>query len=145
MDAIAHVIRVSLPKYLENLPIPGSSQEFVQLTGADWLSLLPFACAVVILCCCIGQSARSLIFGRSQVCNPMIRKGEPKITDVIVREDLMKEDKVSFCRCWRSKKWPYCDGAHKYHNRATGDNVGALVIRSKDWQPKPKDKHKEKK
>lgn len=31
-------------------------------------------------------------------------------------------------RCWRTGKWPYCDGAHVKHNKETGDNVGPLVI-----------------
>ena len=34
-------------------------------------------------------------------------------------------------RCWKSKKFPYCDGAHNAHNKATGDNVGPLIIKRK--------------
>lgn len=30
----------------------------------------------------------------------------------------------------RSKKFPYCDGAHAAHNAATGDNVGPLIIKA---------------
>lgn len=33
-----------------------------------------------------------------------------------------------YCRCWRSEKFPLCDGAHVNHNAACGDNVGPLVI-----------------
>ncbi|CAG0924744.1 unnamed protein product [Notodromas monacha] len=37
-------------------------------------------------------------------------------------------DKVAFCRCWLSSKFPKCDGSHVKHNTATGDNVGPVVV-----------------
>ncbi len=40
----------------------------------------------------------------------------------------LKPGKNSFCRCWRSKKMPHCDGAHKEYNRLTGDMVGPVVV-----------------
>ncbi|XP_063044906.1 CDGSH iron-sulfur domain-containing protein 1 isoform X2 [Engraulis encrasicolus] len=40
--------------------------------------------------------------------------------------------KAVYCRCWRSKKFPYCDGAHAKHNEETGDNVGPLIIKRRD-------------
>ncbi|XP_060771258.1 CDGSH iron-sulfur domain-containing protein 1 [Neoarius graeffei] len=40
--------------------------------------------------------------------------------------------KAVYCRCWRSRKFPYCDGSHIRHNRQTGDNVGPLIINRKD-------------
>lgn len=55
-----------------------------------------------------------------------IQKDKPKVVDNIDVEDL--GNKAVFCRCWRSKKFPYCDGAHAKHNEATGDNVGPLII-----------------
>ncbi|KAI8794904.1 CDGSH iron-sulfur domain-containing protein 2 B isoform X2 [Biomphalaria glabrata] len=68
--------------------------------------------------------------------NPSIRKDEKKVSDVLDLEELMKTvppgEKVSLCRCWKSKKWPYCDGAHKEHNQSTGDNVGPVnIVRKK--------------
>ena len=33
-----------------------------------------------------------------------------------------------FCRCWQSGTFPLCDGAHVKHNKATGDNVGPLIV-----------------
>ncbi|CAJ1402899.1 unnamed protein product [Effrenium voratum] len=41
--------------------------------------------------------------------------------------------KVSVCRCWQSKKFPYCDGTHKKLIEA-GDNVGPYVVKV---NPKP--------
>lgn len=35
---------------------------------------------------------------------------------------------VQFFRCWKSKTFPYCDGAHNEHNKKTGDNVGPVVV-----------------
>lgn len=29
-------------------------------------------------------------------------------------------------------QWPYCDGAHGPHNKATGDNTGPVVVRHKE-------------
>lgn len=58
--------------------------------------------------------------------NPGIKKDQPKVVDNIDVEDL--GNKAVFCRCWRSKKFPYCDGAHAKHNESTGDNVGPLII-----------------
>lgn len=46
-------------------------------------------------------------------------------------EELKKTDgKVVFCRCWRSKSFPYCDGSHAAHNKCCGDNVGPLIIKA---------------
>lgn len=33
------------------------------------------------------------------------------------------------CRCWQSKNYPYCDGAHKAYNEATGDTLGPLILK----------------
>ena len=46
-------------------------------------------------------------------------------------DTVKKSDKgvVAYCRCWRSKKFPYCDGAHAAHNKKSGDNTGPLVIK----------------
>lgn len=62
--------------------------------------------------------------------NPSIKKDQPKIVDTFDMEDL--GNKTVFCRCWRSKKFPYCDGAHGAHNKECGDNVGPLIIQKRD-------------
>jgi hypothetical protein len=36
--------------------------------------------------------------------------------------------RVSFCRCWQSATFPYCDGAHKKLNAETGDVLGPVVV-----------------
>lgn len=62
--------------------------------------------------------------------NLTVKKDNPKVVDVCEIEDLGKE-KVVYCRCWRSSKFPLCDGTHNEHNEKTGDNVGPLIIRHK--------------
>ena len=48
--------------------------------------------------------------------------------------EVFKGDKkqIAFCRCWKSSKYPLCDGAHKQHNQETGDNIGPIVIKKDD-------------
>jgi len=60
-------------------------------------------------------------------CN--VKKENDKVVDSFDIEDLDK--KAVFCRCWKSKKFPYCDGSHNKHNESTQDNVGPLIIQRK--------------
>ncbi|KAK6474642.1 CDGSH iron-sulfur domain-containing protein 1-like [Huso huso] len=59
-----------------------------------------------------------------------IKKDSVKVVDSFDIEDI--GSKAVYCRCWRSKKFPYCDGAHSKHNDETGDNVGPLIIKKKN-------------
>ncbi|XP_053209053.1 CDGSH iron-sulfur domain-containing protein 1-like [Panonychus citri] len=61
--------------------------------------------------------------------NPFIRKGEQKVSDSFITEEL--GDRISLCRCWRSATFPLCDGAHKHYNREFNDNTGPVVIKRK--------------
>lgn len=36
--------------------------------------------------------------------------------------------KKVYCRCWQSGTFPLCDAAHMEHNKATGDNLGPLIV-----------------
>lgn len=51
-------------------------------------------------------------------------------------EELLTVDdarpRIAFCRCWKSKRFPYCDGSHRQHNNETGDNLGPVVVIRKD-------------
>ncbi|XP_041745882.1 CDGSH iron-sulfur domain-containing protein 1 [Coregonus clupeaformis] len=59
-----------------------------------------------------------------------LQKDNPKVVHAFDIEDL--GDKAVYCRCWRSKKFPYCDGTHAKHNQETGDNVGPLIMKRKE-------------
>ncbi|OEH77994.1 uncharacterized protein LOC34622627 [Cyclospora cayetanensis] len=58
----------------------------------------------------------------------------PPISEVTeaLPQDGQPERRVALCRCWQSRKYPYCDGAHKAMVQ-NGDNVGPFiaVLRSK--------------
>ncbi|KAK9914132.1 hypothetical protein M0R45_037926 [Rubus argutus] len=63
-----------------------------------------------------------------QPINPEIRKTEAKVVDSVVLTELAKP-LTAYCRCWRSGTFPLCDGSHVKHNKATGDNVGPLLLK----------------
>ncbi|XP_053306140.1 CDGSH iron-sulfur domain-containing protein 1 [Spea bombifrons] len=73
--------------------------------------------------CCKDKCCKSMI-------NIGIQKDNPKVVHAFDMEDL--GDKAVYCRCWRSKKFPLCDGSHTKHNEETGDNVGPLIIKKKE-------------
>ncbi|WOL05721.1 CDGSH iron-sulfur domain-containing protein NEET [Canna indica] len=60
--------------------------------------------------------------------NPDVRKDEQKVVDSVVVSELAKP-LTAYCRCWRSGTFPLCDGSHVKHNKATGDNVGPLLVK----------------
>uniref|UniRef100_A0A3Q3W7Z1 Iron-binding zinc finger CDGSH type domain-containing protein n=1 Tax=Mola mola TaxID=94237 RepID=A0A3Q3W7Z1_MOLML len=62
--------------------------------------------------------------------NTFISKDSPKVVHSFDMEDI--GTKAVYCRCWKSKKFPYCDGSHAKHNEETGDNVGPLIIKKRD-------------
>ena len=73
----------------------------------------------------------------NQPINASIQKDSPKVATMCTLQDI--EDLVdasdkgvkAYCRCWKSKDFPYCDGAHVKHNKECGDNIGPLVIKKK--------------
>jgi len=61
--------------------------------------------------------------------NPGVDKASAKVVNTVDIEDI--GDKAVFCRCWRSKKFPYCDGTHTKFNEESGENVGPLIVQKK--------------
>ncbi|XP_016085635.1 CDGSH iron-sulfur domain-containing protein 1 [Sinocyclocheilus grahami] len=82
----------------------------------------------------VGILIYKSFFSKSKCEKPKVnldlQKDNPKVVHAFDIEDL--GDKAVYCRCWRSKKFPYCDGAHAKHNQETGDNVGPLIIKRKE-------------
>ncbi|XP_063217937.1 CDGSH iron-sulfur domain-containing protein 2 homolog isoform X2 [Bacillus rossius redtenbacheri] len=128
MQPVSHLVRVSLPNYLAGLPIPDSIGGWFRLGVKDWLSLVPFTAAVAGLTY-MSYRAFCPAFLAKRPINPNIRKDSKKVVDFIEIEDIA--EKASLCRCWLSKKFPYCDGTHNAHNEETGDNVGPAVVKHK--------------
>ncbi|ESO93405.1 hypothetical protein LOTGIDRAFT_216266 [Lottia gigantea] len=129
MESVSTLVKVSLPNYLRNLPIPNSISGFAKLSGSDWLSLVPFVGTVSLLVYVTLQAFRQKSPKPSPLVNLKVQKESSKVVNMVDIEDL--GDKVCYCRCWRSKKFPLCDGSHTKHNEETGDNVGPLVLKRK--------------
>ena len=55
-----------------------------------------------------------------------------QVKDIVFKDEI--GEKKSFCRCWLSEKWPYCDGSHSKWNKLTGDNLGPVVVRERDMK-----------
>ncbi|CAG4918696.1 unnamed protein product [Colias eurytheme] len=88
----------------------------------DWLALLPPTLAIGGLSYQTVQKANQ----GSGVMNHSIQKDRKPVVDFIDIEDI--PDKAPLCRCWKRKKFPYCDGFHNAHNIMTGDNTGPILV-----------------
>jgi CDGSH-type Zn-finger protein len=55
-----------------------------------------------------------------------------------VELDLQGTPMISVCRCWKSAKFPICDGAHKVLNSQHKSKLGPLVVKVKGYEAPPK-------
>jgi len=60
--------------------------------------------------------------------NVSVQLDSAKVASVVHVDDMKAGGKTAYCRCWRSAKFPLCDGSHGRHNQQTGDNVGPLIV-----------------
>ncbi|CAH0702771.1 unnamed protein product [Spodoptera exigua] len=130
MYIISNLVKVTIPNYLSGLPIPDSFGGWFRLGVKDWLALIPPVVVVGGISYYSYDTIKKARAGSNGRVNECVRKDLNKVVDFIDIEDIT--EKVSLCRCWRSKNWPYCDGAHGTHNKATGDNTGPVVIKHKE-------------
>ncbi|CEL96986.1 unnamed protein product [Vitrella brassicaformis CCMP3155] len=137
MDLINNAITVQLPAYLSALKVPTSLDQAAGLDFNDWLNMLPVVVAGSIVLLAPVLAAVKMGGGSSKkkaMVNPTIEKSKAKVVHMCTFseiEDTAKDGKAAYCRCWRSGSFPLCDGSHTAHNKATGDNVGPLVINCK--------------
>ncbi|XP_022110710.1 CDGSH iron-sulfur domain-containing protein 1-like [Acanthaster planci] len=99
------------------------------ISGQDWLTVIPTAGAIGLVVYLAVSKFQSCSSSKDTIVNRSIKKDVEKVVDSFDIEDL--GDSTAFCRCWRSKKFPYCDGSHNSHNKETGDNVGPLCLSKK--------------
>ncbi|KAI3433392.1 hypothetical protein D9Q98_003208 [Chlorella vulgaris] len=79
-----------------------------------------------------AESRRGVVVRASGPINPDIKKDVDKVVDSVSLNDLDGKKQVSYCRCWRSATFPLCNGAHVAHNKASGDNVGPLLVKASE-------------
>lgn len=114
---------------MPQLPVPVLPSSGFRLTKEHFLVVVPVAVVAAAGGFLVSQYLSSRSCKKSQV-NMSISKDSPKVVHSFDMEDI--GTKAVYCRCWKSKKFPYCDGAHAKHNEETGDNVGPLIIKKKD-------------
>ena len=101
------------------------------ILGGDWIALVPFAGTVGLIAYITVNAfkPKEPKVEKKPTVNPKIQKEVDKVVNVVDIEEI--GEKVSYCRCWRSKRFPLCDGSHSKYNTETGDNVGPLVLKRK--------------
>ncbi|XP_017275181.1 CDGSH iron-sulfur domain-containing protein 1 [Kryptolebias marmoratus] len=117
---------------MSHLPAPPMSalpSSGFRLTKEHFLVAVPVAVIAAAGGFLVSHYLNSRRCRKSQV-NAFVNKDSPKVVHSFDMEDI--GTKAVYCRCWRSKKFPLCDGAHAKHNEETGDNVGPLIIKKKD-------------
>jgi hypothetical protein len=102
---------------------------------SDWLQLAPFFASLGLIGYISYKEINDYLNSRQNAwVNKDYCKSKNKIADIISKSEINaaieKNDKVAYCRCWKSKTFPYCDGSHAKHNTVTGDNVGPLVFKN---------------
>ncbi|KAK3726285.1 hypothetical protein QZH41_012713 [Actinostola sp. cb2023] len=101
----------------------------VKMSGDDWIKLVPVVVTSTVAAYLVFKAFAPK---KKDIINHSIEKDKDKVASVVDIEDL--GEKGVFCRCWRSKKFPFCDGSHNTHNKETGDNVGPLIVNCKKAQ-----------
>ena len=69
-----------------------------------------------------GATDASAVGGRF---NKLVDLSSEKVVHTL---SLAAGEKCVACRCWKSAKFPLCDGSHVKHNKETGDNLGPVII-----------------
>lgn len=134
MEAFSSFFKSTVPDYFAQLPLPSSFGAVTSLSAKDCLQLVPFFASLGLLGF-VGYKEVNDYLNRKEHAwvNKDYCKSKNKIADIISQSEINaaieKNDKVAYCRCWKSKTFPYCDGSHGAHNAATGDNTGPLVFK----------------
>eukprot|EP00754_Rhynchopus_humris_P046960 Rhum_TRINITY_DN6475_c0_g1::Rhum_TRINITY_DN6475_c0_g1_i1::g.20212::m.20212 len=133
---VQNALTKQIPQFLESLSVPANVEGFSKLTP-DELIKLAYVLVPTVLVLLGFRSIVSLLFAapsKPTRVNNKIDLGNAKVANVVPIPEAMakaeqNDGKVVFCRCWKSKTFPFCDGSHVKHNKETGDNVGPLVLK----------------
>jgi len=137
MDAAAKALQSAvtkkLPRYLQNLPVPRTAAGWANLGRREWAVLaFPLALVISVIFFTINGLFPAAPKKGSIGINPGIHPEREKVVNNVSVNDIEDTATKAYCRCWKSKKFPFCDGAHNKHNRECGDNVGPLIIKGKN-------------
>jgi len=129
MDVLSYFVRQSIPNYLSSVPVPRTVGGFADLSGKDWLHLASFSALLGATSYLVAKPYYEKFFlpAPEHRYNLGIRTEQEKVYDIVDCDDL--GEKTAFCRCWRSKQWPFCDGSHNAFNEKTGNNTGPVVLK----------------
>ena len=75
------------------------------ITGSEWIQLLPLVGTLSLLAYVTIQAFKSKPPPKDARVNLKIQKESSKVVNMVDIEEL--GDKVSYCRCWRSKRVSY--------------------------------------
>ncbi|CAL8088303.1 unnamed protein product [Calicophoron daubneyi] len=129
MNLLHNLVCVYSADLLRSVPIPESFGDITRLSFKEWIGLVLFGAATTGVGYCIYETVMSKAGYRQHPINLDIQKHLDKCVDVVDVESIV--DKKCYCRCWRSAKFPFCDGSHKKFNEENGDNIGPLVLKPK--------------
>ena len=111
--------------YLHRLIFGASSLAFCVIL--PWINIYSSSSSFIYTLTTTTTCTTARLFDGSTVgvINASIDKDSPKVATM---DKLVAGDKKVYCRCWQSGTFPLCDASHMAHNKATGDNVGPLIV-----------------
>jgi len=122
----AFIVKSLLPHCLRRVPLPRRYCEFGLLAPSDWMKLLTFS----VVCSTAAYRVISSCFQRNKTD---LRKQVKRSfsfsqikCQVINTRDIAPGTK--FCRCLKSKDFPYCDGSHNVFTGTCDGEVQPLVV-----------------
>jgi len=125
----AKLVREVIPDYLKSIPIPYGFSDIKSLSVKDVLHLAALSGAVAGT---IHYGIQPLLANKNSKSriNNAVKLEVEKVVDVVKISEFDDGQAKYYCRCWKSKKFPFCDGAHAKHNKETGDNIGPLAVKN---------------
>ncbi|KAG5454924.1 CDGSH iron-sulfur domain-containing protein 2 A [Clonorchis sinensis] len=129
MNFLHDLVCVHTSNLLSSVPIPKTFGGIFHLGFKDILGLTVFSAITTAVGYSVYTTCMVHLGKKKSLVNLDVNKHVNKCVDIVDIESIT--DKKCFCRCWRSSKFPYCDGSHCKHNEETGDNVGPLIIEPK--------------
>lgn len=126
LDLLAHLVKEVLPCRLRSIPLPESASSFNYFTLGEWIQFLGFvsACGTIVYALKVHSSSSGVANVRDKIGEPFVFNNKNNL--VIDIRDL--EYGTKFCRCLRSKKFPFCDGTHNALNNGSGKLIYPLKV-----------------